>query len=272
MKMSQVFFIKLFLVVVILLKCGLAISADIGFSKIQTNQVVTTSGDLEQIDSNLWQIYLSETNGLSSDQISDLNSQTIVGIQEQSINIDASSKRVSMVPAQELGSILNFTKNHPLFGIQREEYERQGTSLGYCFGRATFLHLLFLRLGLQKESIEKIWVLGHIKNDRGDGYWQFHVATMVYSDQREWIVMDANIGHPLSASAWVKYYEHANPNGKLRFYYTSASKFGPSLGQYNRIQLGLDATIDQDWYKHYFVDMMSYLKNTSLTQMGMSHF
>jgi len=272
MRLGRNLIIQLCIVVVVLLRCVLVFSDTAGFLKNEINQTVVGFAKPELIRSDLWQIYLSEVNDLNSEQIRVLNNRTIAGIQEQKIEIFNNTKRVVMAPSSVLNSILDFTQNHPLFGVQQADYERQGAALGYCFGRATFLHLLFLRLGLQKESIQKIWVLGHIKNDRRDGFWQFHVATMVYTDQRDWVVLDANIGYPLSARDWVQYYEQANPDGKLRFYYTSASKFGPSLGQYNRLQLGLDMAMDQDWYKHYFVDMMTYFKNTSLTQMGLSHF
>lgn len=221
---------------------------------------------------NLRDLYSSEINQNDESGLDVLNIQTLKTVQSDMNRPIDMGHRIYFAPASDLQNIMNVVKNHPVVGLNVQKYERGDSSLGFCFGRATYLHLLFLKLGLQKNSIEKIWALGHILDDKRSGYWQFHVATMVYTQFQGWVVLDINVGYPMTVADWMQYYQKQNDDRKIRFYYTDPSKFGPSLGRYDRIQLGLDTPVELDWYKHYFKDMMSSLKNESLEQLGLQHF
>jgi len=226
----------------------------------------------QKSDVNLFHVYQDEINQLSQHDLDTLNQQVLTYVQSDQNRPADMNYRKYYSPVDQFQKIMNVVKYHPVVGLDVEKYERGSSSLGYCFGRATYLHLLFLKMGLQKNSIQKIWVLGRILNDRGNGYWQFHVATMVYTQFQGWVVLDVNIGKPLSVPDWILFYLKNNLNEKIRFYITDANKFGPSVGRYDRVQLGLDSTREMDWYNHYFKDMIYSFKRESLEQLGLVHF
>jgi hypothetical protein len=90
--------------------------------------------------------------------------------------------------------------------------------------------------------------------------WDFHVATMAYVHEKGWMVIDTHLGKVVSVNEWVQEIGALNTDGLLRFYNTDASKFGLSLGKYSRLQMGLNLPTPEDWYRGYFKDMMSSLK------------
>ncbi len=134
-------------------------------------------------------------------------------------------------------------------------YDKKSSGIGYCFGRSMYYHLMFLKKGLQKESIKKIWAVGHMKTGNID--WGFHVATMVYTRDNNWMVIDSNHFEPISVEKWMDHYSQYNAEKDLRFYITTPEKFSVNTGKYARYQLGLDINRDVDWFFHYFKDMMA---------------
>jgi hypothetical protein len=142
----------------------------------------------------------------------------------------------------------------------RTKYEQPGTAIGYCFGRAMFVHLYALHNHYKKAQIRKIWAVGSMKTSYHN--WAFHVATMVQDGATgEWRVVDSFMRNPVTPRAWFKVFQGQNQADRdLRVYVTPAEKFAPDLGKYSRDQLGLDLSPGEDWYKHYFTDMMETLK------------
>ena len=134
-------------------------------------------------------------------------------------------------------------------------YDKTDAGIGYCFGRSMYYHLMFLKKGLQKESIKKIWAVGHMKTGNID--WGFHVATMVYTRDNNWMAIDSNHSEPISVEMWMDHYSQYNAEKNLRFYITTPEKFSVNSGKYRRTQLGLDISRDVDWFFHYFKDMMT---------------
>lgn len=143
---------------------------------------------------------------------------------------------------------------------ERTKYEQPDTAIGYCFGRAMFVHLYALRNHLKKGQIRKVWAVGSMKTSYHD--WAFHVATMVQDGATgEWRIVDSFMKGPVSPRTWFNVFKAQNEKDRdLRIYVTPAEKFTPDLGKYSRTQLGLDLPATEDWYKHYFVDMMDTLK------------
>lgn len=152
-------------------------------------------------------------------------------------------------------------------------YDHSEVRLGFCFGRATYVHLKLLGLGLQKESIQKIWAVGvmHASENGIPVTWDFHVATMAYTLEMGWMVVDTYLGTVVKVAEWMNALQKVNPDGALRFYNTDASKFGLSLGAYSRTQMGLDLPREVDWYKGYFQDMMKALKDETGQDVAPSH-
>lgn len=213
-------------------------------------------------DVDLEAIMLRETNGKSPEEISDMNAKTISDIEAEIPSYNSSRKSsISMESAEFLRRQIN---ENPVAGSRSDLYEQPNTSIGYCFGRATFVHLMLLKMGVQKESIQKIFAVGTMA--AGGINWQFHVATMAYSETNGWLVIDSNHARPMAVRDWIAHYNKQSPSGRIRFYATDASKFTFKLGKYSRAQLGLDMPRKRDWYKHYFKDLMAWLETKRVTE------
>jgi hypothetical protein len=52
--------------------------------------------------------------------------------------------------------------------------------------------------------------------------------------------------------------------------YAADPKFIPNPLKYNRVDLGLDMTQEQDWYRHYFYDLMQWFKKNDLSEFGLT--
>lgn len=134
------------------------------------------------------------------------------------------------------------------------KYERPGIEVGYCFGRATFVHLKALSLGYKKDQIKKIWAIGPMQT--GQSQWRYHVATMIRSLDGTWYVIDNVFGTALTAREWMTRMNGFSTNEKLHFYISNPEKFGPLPGKYSRADLGLDKPRARDIYNGFFVDLM----------------
>ncbi|MFN3454521.1 MAG: hypothetical protein ACK41T_06120 [Pseudobdellovibrio sp.] len=221
----------------------------------------------QNINVNIRNIYNEETLNCSDDEVSNMNMQTLSDIQKE-IPLKTQN-RAQNISLEQLNQLFHVIKNHPIVSPDITKYERGlfKNELGYCFGRATYAHLVLLKMGLQKESIQKIWAVGSIKDDK-HGVWQFHVATMAYT-KYGWVVLDLNTSKVMTITDWVTLYRGRDLTGKIRFYNTDPSKFGLDMGKYNPTNLGLNLDSHHDWYKNYFRDMMISLREENLEDQGL---
>lgn len=168
--------------------------------------------------------------------------------------------RLQSVSVTEADRIQNSIYNNPVASPDViDKYERPNTNIGYCFGRATYYHLLLLKLGVSKQSIRKIWAVGPMKTPNGI-LWSYHVATIVYTKDRGWLVLDPNSSKTESVSQWMEIYSEMSTDSKLKFYVTHPSKFGVDSDKYSRKMLGLDSDVNNDWFSHYFKNLVASLK------------
>lgn len=146
-------------------------------------------------------------------------------------------------------------------------YDPQG-NIGFCFGRAMYLHLQLLRHGVAKDSVKKIFAIGPMKE--GGINWQFHVATMVKDkNSNEWWVLDSNFTRPITAEKWIAHFQKlrvdqtptffglfkkTDREKSIRFYVTEASKLGSSTWQYSPHGL------NDPFYNNFFKDMLQDFK------------
>ncbi len=216
----------------------------------------------------LYDYYQQQISLLSQDEVASLNRSFVKSVSEYvPPDNDKRSQTLDQVRAQK---ILDLVFDHPTIGFKADDiYSQPGEEMGYCFGRAMYMHLIALKLGVQKESIKKIWAVGPMQSDKPGVEWGYHVALMVYTKQG-WIVLDPNLRRVFSVNDWVQYYEAKNLDGRGRFYATDPEKFGLYSGKYSRYLLGLDLSPDQDWFKHYFVDMMQAIRTENLSKLGLT--
>ena len=216
----------------------------------------------------------NEAAKLSTTQIRDKNNQTIENLKKQPIRKLAlrvrGRNRVQTVEPKVAQQIIDSMNTHPIVSSSANgKYEHPGTEIGYCFGRATYAHLALLKLGVDKDSIRKIWLVGPMVTNSIT--WQFHVAATVRTTDGKCMVVDNFTGKLMEISDWVNFFYKYNAKPqKLRVYITSASKFSVSLASYNPVRLGLNVSSEVDWYRHYFFDLMKWFQKNDMSQFGLS--
>ena len=139
-------------------------------------------------------------------------------------------------------------------------YDTKGT-IGFCFGRATIAHMEAVVRNVNPDAIRKIWIAGDM------GVWGHHVATMIKTE-KGWLVLDTNVGHPISTVEWIAKYmpmKMKNTNDIMVFS-TQAGRFSPYDTQtYNAINLfnthSEEFNKASDYYRGYFHDYFEDLDN-----------
>lgn len=111
-------------------------------------------------------------------------------------------KRKASLSAEELKKLYRDTANHPVANPMYTD--RYGTA-GFCFGRAMTAHLLALRMGLDKDAIRKVWIVGNLRGRDGTP-WNFHVTTAVRGPDG-WYAIDSAFGPLKRISKWRKDFE-----------------------------------------------------------------
>jgi hypothetical protein len=220
----------------------------------------------QSLPAGLREFRTNEVADLSAEQVEKLNNDSLTRLAEY--RPPQGPDRVQAISYEDARQLLSALNSNEVTGYAyREKYQRPDVEIGFCFGRATFAHLMLLKMGLQKESIMKAWVVGPMQTP--GVMWDFHVATMAYVRGKGWMVLDSNYREPLSVREWYSRSRAQSTDQKLRIYLTPASKFGVDAGTYSRVQMGLDLPREQDWYQHYFVDMMRSLSNRTPEQLGL---
>lgn len=156
--------------------------------------------------------------------------------------------RLDSLTRQQANEVLREAMTDPVAAKhQLAKYDPKG-NIGFCFGRAMWLHLELLRRGVNKHSIFKAFVVGDMLYNKIT--WQFHVATLVRADNGDWWILDPEFQRLLTLSEWFAYNQAMSPDKKLRLYITEANKFGASAEEYKT------RALEDGWYNSYFKDML----------------
>lgn len=166
------------------------------------------------------------------------------------------SKRIQEVPKALVKKLfVNLTK-HPVATLMRvKQYDPQDTT-GFCFGRAFTGHIEALKLGIDKNSIRKVFVVGKL-----EGHWDYHVALMVRGEKNDWYVIDPIFSKPMSVRNWYDKLHATDTTGKMRLYVTEAERFGPR-GNLKYTKSGLL----WEGYNQFFGDVIQYYNEVSKQQ------
>lgn len=216
----------------------------------QTNLELEMS---DLVDTNLFMIESSGNAAKSVKQVQRDNSARLTALNKLPMRTTG-WKTLSKTKAQEL---IDSIETHRVTGNQYR-YERTDMEVGYCFGRATFVHLQALRLGYKKEQIRKLWVVGPMEADKVN--WRYHVATAIRNTTGEWWVIDNSVGVPMTPRQWFREQMQMSTDQKLDFFVSQPEKFGPYAGKYSRLELGLDVSRKTDFYRGYFSDLMKHIQ------------
>jgi hypothetical protein len=130
----------------------------------------------------------------------------------------------------------------------------QENNTGFCFGRALFVEKELLKMGVNKESIRKVFVLGELTN--GQIMWEYHVATMYIDSKGRKHMIDSLFDEVHELEIWfqkMNKYALNKENPLFRIYFAEADKFQARDGYFN------SADILDPRYRNYFFDLMIWL-------------
>lgn len=203
-------------------------------------------------DSDLFELYQNELSQFKSVESSKAAVSLAIQSQNQTdlnkfFQASSKSKGISFATATE---ILKSISVHPVIG-QKAAFKYDPTNeIGFCFGRAAYVHLELLKLGVSPQAMAKIFVMGGIYVD--NTAWDFHVATIVQDERGNWMVIDSLFESILPMSDWMFEVAKWDANRQfpmMRFYVTNAAKFQPMRGSYNTEHF------HSPLYKRYFEDL-----------------
>lgn len=183
------------------------------------------------------------------------NRKVIRQIESLETKSDPDSKRVTALNNEQIREVVDYAASHPVAGFDViNKYDPDGI-VGFCFGRALFVHLELLRRGVAKESIKKVFVVGEMQS--GTIMWQFHVATAVKGTDGKWWVLDPAMGL-MELREWYMSMKDMAVNHRISLFETPVSKIGPSAWEYNTQEGGLFDPA----YRNYFKDLFASFKDT----------
>ncbi len=157
------------------------------------------------------------------------------------------------VTKKQADLVVDSEQHHPVVGgANYSQYDPTGC-LGFCFGRATIVHLEAIRRKVHPSALRKIWVVGSM-NQRT---WDYHVTTIVKAADQSWWSLDSNHGEALPVKEWIALQAKDSDDGKLMVFVSDARRFSPfTPQQYSPMDLLGDG--ETDFYNHFFRDYLNY--------------
>jgi hypothetical protein len=220
---------------------------------VDTLSRLAVNEDYLKVD--LFQRHVGESWLLSPAETAAVNERALRALEGDFAPQAAQKRRSAMDPEVAL-KLQNSIAIHPVVGDKATaEYDNRGFGMGFCFGRAAYVHMMALRLGLGKGSIKKIFAVGDQRT--GDVHWRYHVATAVFT-KNGWMVLDNVPGKMMTPREWLNWVNESSTDGKLRIYVTEPEKFAPGPGRYTPAEFGLKLSKERDAYAHYFRDLVGW--------------
>lgn len=164
------------------------------------------------------------------------------------VNQDSNKPRV--ISLNEAVYVVNQANRNPVVALHmNSKYDPDNRGIGFCFGRAMFIHLYLAYAGVNRANIKKAFVVGPMSN----GGWAWHVTTIVQSQDaygREvWLALDPVAGMVKDVKSWYEYWLNQSDDGKLRLFIADSGKFGSTAGTYD------ERHKTNAFYNQYFNDM-----------------
>lgn len=161
------------------------------------------------------------------------------------------SERITM---QKAKSIFNSIFTHPVVGEKSaSKYDLKSQEIGFCFGRAAYVHFELIKSGVSSINIVKIFAMGGLYRDNVG--WDYHVATAVQDELGTWLVIDSLNNEVADLQSWMKkvsQWDGNRVNPKLRFYFSDPNKFQATSGFYSAEKFNIAL------YKGYFKDLLKW--------------
>jgi len=213
----------------------------------------STAKDLDELESLYGNASFIDTQrSLANSKILEINKKTRE-LLSAPLKTDTPEGYTNYATKEELNLIYKDVTNEKVH-VNHSCYDPKGV-VGFCFGRATIVHMEALIRGMNPDSIRKIWIAGDMEK------WGHHVATMIKGVDG-WYVLDTNLGRVVRAEEWIDYYKpykSKKATSDIMVFITRADRFGPESSQnYTGINLFNSNTSHYerslDYYRGYFAD------------------
>lgn len=162
------------------------------------------------------------------------------------------SAKAKFISLETRLNVLTIAAQNPIVGTFAEKTYDLNGGVGFCFGRAMFIHMELVMRGLDRDSVKKAVIVGKMMG----GKWGWHVTTIVQSKdifgKRIWLALDPAMPGGVTLTEWYQSWKvHSNDN-MLRLYITQSGRIGPTPSFYSH-----DA-FENPFYNGYFTDMMEW--------------
>jgi hypothetical protein len=153
--------------------------------------------------------------------------------------------------------VLQAANSNPVVSLyQYHRYDPNNQGIGFCFGRALFVHMELGYRGFDRDSVRKAFVMGPMQTPDG-GSWGWHVTTIAQSKnargQEEWLAIDPITGVKPALDWYKEMYDQYSTDKKLKLFVTLPTRFSPSAGSaYHEDHLR------DPFYNRYFEDLMDW--------------
>lgn len=216
-------------------------------------------------DVDLFALRDKEIKGKSRSQIHDRNLDVIENLMNYNPEsapgaLERDKKNAKFLSPLVRKDILNVASDNPVIGsLSPKEYDPTG-AIGFCFGRAMFMHLELTLRGFDRDSIKKVIVLGRLAS----GGWGWHIATLAQSrtrnGKRAWMVLDPIHPGAWTIQEWYMIWSETTTFGGLVLFTTEAGRLGPSPSDYSY------EAISDPFYNDFFVDMLKWFEDAVESQ------
>lgn len=227
------------------------------FASFAHANIISNSADL-------FELRRADIDGKDPAQIHYENTQTIAKF--FAMDVDDRDRVVDLKKAKYLRysdaqSVYYSAQNNPVVSLNEyNRYDPYNQGIGFCFGRAMFVHLELVYRGLDRDSIKKAFVMGPMSKSA----WGWHVTTIAQTKNQEgkeeWQAIDPILEEVMTLSDWYNYWRiNASDDGRLKLYITENTRFGANAIWYD------DREINHSFYNSYFRDLMSWFEYQSIT-------
>lgn len=147
--------------------------------------------------------------------------------------VKESPTKFNQLTSDQIKTLFKNVRNNPVTRVEMlSKYDPKGI-IGFCFGRSMAAHLMARQIGLAKDSIKKIFTVGHLGNN-GKLEWRFHVTTIVMGEivkgEKDWIAIDPGAPGPMTITKWLEWVHLVwDTDKKTTFYITPANAIIPDL-------------------------------------------
>jgi hypothetical protein len=143
--------------------------------------------------------------------------------------------RASAIDQEQASRLLDAVKNHPVASLSVIKKYDPDDRLGFCFGRAMAVHLEANALGIDQNSVRKLFAVGNLSDGKG-GNWNYHITTIIRASDGDWWAIDPIMDHVMKVRDWYEIVRDQLDNGKnMQIYSTPPTRFARGVGKYQKV-------------------------------------